>query len=217
MNHLFPDPGPQRLPPDPLESRDLVLPPVHPLLLNPPRRIFISGTTHSGKTTLVEALHRHTGVRGVPEPARSVQRRLERGEGSSRATVTGSGGENRFSEIVLKRRLELEAKLRPERSYFLDRGLLDNLAYYRVGGACTKAFDSLRLPGRYDLVFILEIVPGIQADGFLNSFDVQAQQRIQDEIRHAYLEHRYQPITLPLCPVHERVERVVQEVERHWL
>jgi predicted ATPase len=156
-------------------------------------------------------------VRGVPEPARSVQRRLERGEGSSRATVTGSGGENRFSEIVLKRRLELEATLRPERSYFLDRGLLDNLAYYRVGGACTKVFDSLRLPGRYDLVFILEIVPGIQADGFLNSFDVQAQQRIQDEILSAYLEHGYHPIILPLCPVPERVEQVVKEVERRWL
>lgn len=199
------------------EANPLVLPPAHPLLLNPPRRIVISGTTHSGKTTLVEALHRHTGVRGVPEPARSVQRRLERGEGGSRAQVTESGGENRFSELVLDRRLELEAKLRPERSYFLDRGLLDNLAYYRVGGACTKAFDSLRLSGRYDLVFILEIVPGIQADGFLNSFDVQAQQHIQDEIRRAYLQHGYQPISLPLCPVHERVERVVQEVERRWL
>lgn len=216
MNHLSPEPGPQRLPPDPLESKGLVLPPVHPLLLNPPRRIVISGTTHSGKTTLVEALHRYTGVRGVPEPARSVQRRLERGEGSSRAEVTGSGGENRFSELVLERRLELEAKLRPERSYFLDRGLLDNLAYYRVGGACTRAFDTLPLLGRYDMVFILDIVPGIRADGFLNPFDVREQEHIQREIRNAYAQHGYEPINVPLCPVHERVRQVVREVEGRW-
>lgn len=194
------DAGPMKLP----EVPDLTL------NLNPPRKMIITGGPWSGKTTTVKALFVATGIRGVPEPAALLIRSAKRASDVTADQIrSGEGGkEIDFTEKVLQRRLASEQKLRPDTSYFLDRGLLDSKPYLIIDEAPLDVFEQLSLRARYDLVFFLDPLPGIAAGGTRNDYDVRNQAQLARLTYETYCDFGYDVVQVPVMSIADRVRAI---------
>ena len=87
--------------------------------------IIITGSTSSGKSTLIEELAKQ-GHKTVPEMARVViDEKIAQGESINEIR----SDEGLFQKEVFERKLKLEKKLPREERLFFDRGIPDSLAY----------------------------------------------------------------------------------------
>ena len=96
---------------------------------------------------------------------------------------------------------------------FLDRGLLDTIAYsiHYLG----KSFDDFNshVHGRYASVFILERLPFVD-DGLRIESGEEEAQKLHDRLMECYVSHGYTPIIVPVMPVKERVEFILKNIKK---
>ena len=181
-------------------------------------RVVVTGGPGSGKTTLVEALAAR-GYATVPEAGIQVIEELNRELGLEGQKAWRHARRSAFQVRVARRQAELEDAVPPDAGVvFLDRGLLDGLAYCRhFGEAVPPEVERLARGRRYDRVLLLDTLP---AEAFAGrgrtgrTSDRDASLAIAAAIEAVYRERGYRVTRLPVRPVGERLELAVEAVLR---
>ncbi len=171
------------------------------------KKIVLTGGPCSGKTTTIQKLNK-LGFLVINEIATEVI--LER------QNIPLS------KEEFLKRQdLIFERQLFKEKEYqkgnnsilFLDRGLIDGLAYtiFYAGEEAIKKYDFDFNKKRYDLIFSLEQLP-FAKEGFRIEDSEEEARRIHRDILNLYEKYGYELIFVPKMTVEERVGFILDKV-----
>ena len=137
----------------------------------------ITGAPCSGKTTTIEALERlnYTVSHGV-----------------TRSYITLQHHNNHpndplyFQQQIFKLRRERETYLDPSKLIFLDRGLPDCMAYYKIRKFNHRTVTNIAKIKRYRYVFLLDRFP-LEDDGIRFEDDARAGM-LETLIEQSYLE-----------------------------
>ncbi|MCK4730183.1 MAG: ATP-binding protein [Candidatus Aenigmarchaeota archaeon] len=116
----------------------------------------ISGGPGCGKTTIVEELERRNYYI-IPEPARQIIDREEKIGGNLLPWDDRRG----FQKAVIELQKEQEYNLPSTGTIFLDRSMLDNLAYLRLDGIepSEELYGMFNKFNNYSTVFLPEPLP----------------------------------------------------------
>ncbi|MBI4016731.1 MAG: ATP-binding protein [Candidatus Aenigmarchaeota archaeon] len=163
----------------------------------------ITGGPGVGKTTTLNELEK-LGYSTLPEVARQIiAEQMPNG-------VLPWTNLFAFQKLVVTRQLDLESKV--EGVTFLDRGLLDGLAYCWAGGidvplqlshACRNA--------EYAGVFLLDRLPAYCTDAQRKE-SVEEAEKIHNALAEAYITHSYTPIRVPVLPPEERAKYILERI-----
>jgi predicted ATPase len=176
-----------------------------PSVVEPRRWYVVTGAPSSGKTTLLKALEGR-GARTVPEAARVyIDEELARGR-----TLEGiRSNELAFQREVLRRKVRIESALPPEDVLFLDRGLHDSVAFYRIRGFAEDELSRLRrLPVRYVRAFLMELGQ-FEADYARSESPAEARE-LEALLEAAYAEAGIEVVRVPWMSVDERLAVMAQ-------
>ncbi len=165
------------------------------------RKIVLTGGPCCGKTTTLDAL-RKKGHKVLPETAREVIQ-----EGIYHPSLSVED----FQNEILRRQVEREQEL--EGLNFLDRGALDGIAYSLIFlGRVPEFFKDHNFMGRYGRVFVLDrfslVNDGVRVEGNDEEAGI-----VHDRIHRVYFEHGYNPIRVPIMPVEERVDFILNHIQ----
>ncbi len=169
------------------------------------KKYVLTGGPGVGKTTLVEIL-KGRGYYVVPEAARVVMEE-EKKKGSNALPWFDL---SKFQELVAGRQLAEEAKASGD-IVFLDRGLVDGIAYCDEGNIEAPAEALANARNRYDKIFMLEKLPSYENDSERwESGDFQ--NAIHERIMAAYLKFGYEPVTVPVLPLEKRADFIIESL-----
>ena len=163
------------------------------------KKIVLTGTSCSGKTTLISELSKNYLV--ISETSRELMSKHP--ELANTAELQGR---------ILEKQLQKEESISGgiDELVFFDRGIVDIHVYSKFFlGYSPKYFDNLDLRNRYDLVFLLETIPPnmrtrLRGDGENNDLDA-------DFIRE-YRQLGYNPIRVPVMGLNERIEFILKSI-----
>ncbi|HEV7454361.1 MAG TPA: ATP-binding protein [Candidatus Saccharimonadales bacterium] len=169
----------------------------------------ITGGPASGKTTLLAELHKK-GHQIIPEAARWV---VDRGMAKGLSVTEIRQDEARFQDVVLRRKLAVEARLDPAKRFFFDRGMHDTLAYlqaydYELSRQTLQALKQ----SRYAKVFLLEPLPVFVKDYSRVESD-EFPERIYHLLYEAYASYGMEPVLVPDLGIKKRVQFVLQNLD----
>ena len=173
-------------------------------------RAALIGGPCTGKSTLCDEL----AVRGyeiVPEGARQIilEQQVIEAHTPSVAKLPWTNFAA-FEELVLERQLLLEDRVKTDNA-FLDRGILDVIAYCKMGNVTIPAsLSRLQTRNRYTHIFLLEQVP-YRNDAQRTETPEQAA-LVHTAIANVYREFGYNLIHLPVMSVQQRADKILQHV-----
>lgn len=167
-------------------------------------KVVITGAPCSGKSTLIAELER-MGFSVVKEIARTV---LEK----NGKPLTLEDKKKMQIEIA-RRQIYLESRAAYSDVLFLDRGLIDVLAYCSVLlGYVPQEILEMENKNTYDAVFVIERFSFLHDGLRIEKSDSEAE-IMHEEIVKAYDERGYSMIFVPCMPLNERVEFVLGHVK----
>ena len=164
----------------------------------------ITGSVCSGKTTLIDQLAT-MGFRTVPEVGRQYfERELAQGRtiDEIRANMTS------VTQGLLDMMRRVEDGLQANDVLFLDRGLPDGLAFFRVYGLNPNDILPDCFCHRYASVFLLDRLP-VEQDGVRAEDDANAA-LLEKWLAHDYCALGYQVVRVPVMPPEDRLELVLE-------
>jgi predicted ATPase len=169
----------------------------------------LTGAPCSGKTTTILELA-NKGYQVVPEIARLyVDAELAKGRTLPDIAINT----RQFEEIVTHLKVENEQQLDPKATVFLDRGMHDTLAYYKLyGWPVSDVIQSSCHAARYAKIFLLEMLP-YQMDYARTESETDAR-KLQELFRLVYREAGYDVISVPVASVDERVAFILDHLNR---
>jgi predicted ATPase len=168
----------------------------------------ITAGPSSGKTSTINEISAR-GYKTLPESARLfINQKISEGEDPEEIREKYDFQDNL---IRIDRNIE-ENNLRSE-SVFMDRSLADNIAYIRHKND-VENFDMEDLKeecrNKYDNVFLLERL-NFEED-VARSEDEKEAQKLHSEIRQAYLDLGYKVQEIPVVPVNQRVDMILDKI-----
>ena len=166
----------------------------------------ITGAPCSGKTTVIENLAR-CGFRVKHEVARSyIDRRLSQGETLAQIKSDPLA----FERHILLAKLEIERQLPPSEIIFLDRAVPDSIAYFELEGLPLAEPQVLSHRLRYERIFLFEHL-GFEKDRV--RWEDRSQAAVLESLlEQAYTDLAYDIIHVPVLPVQERTDFVLQHL-----
>ncbi|MDP2206918.1 MAG: ATP-binding protein [Alphaproteobacteria bacterium] len=167
--------------------------------------VVITGAPSSGKTSVIEDL-RARGYAVQGEVARELIEECLR-RGLSVEDVRRDGGKQ-LQQDILRIKSKREAALDPAECVFMDRGMPDSMAYFRLAGLDVAMAAQACMMFRYAAVFIFDRLPLVK-DG-IRAEDEAAAQKIDDMLRADYQSLGYDPIAVPVMPVTQRSDFILQ-------
>lgn len=167
---------------------------------NKTRWCVITGGPSSGKTTLINSLSQ-MGYKTAPEVARQIIEQ-EILEGKTLEQIRGHEGE--FQEKVFKKVLEREHDLSPQEVVFLDRSLLDCLAYSLFNNINPTELQKVIKKYKYSKVFFLERVFWEKDHTRTENEEIACQ--IDNLLKKVYQEEGYELIIVPPISIEERIK-----------
>jgi predicted ATPase len=172
--------------------------------MRPTRWTVITGAPCSGKTAVIRRLEEQ-GFRVVHEVARAIIDR-EMARGLSLAQVKSDP--DRFERGILERKVAIESGLPEEEEIFFDRGIPDSIAYFQIEGLDTAAPAAASRIRRYRRVWFFDRLV-CEPDRVRTEKDDVAQ-RIEGLLLDAYRRLDYRVTRSPICPVDQRVDRILK-------
>lgn len=173
-------------------------------------KVVITGTTSSGKSTLVKELQ-NLGYPIITESARDILGERSHIPLTREEKITR---EYLIANEHLKRERGFEIANPEAEILFLDRGIHDVAAYCRsVLGYTPEDIERNVRNARYDLVFLLERVP-FQQDNIRTERTEEERTQIEDSLRNTYIQYGYKPIYVPKMEVQQRVEFVLERTNK---
>jgi len=174
-----------------------------PRMETPPWYVLTGGPC-TGKTTTILEFERR-GYSVLPEPARMVIAE-ELAAGKTIQEITADAAS--LERAIVTRHIELESNEPKNQTLFLDRGIPDNIAYYRkaelpIDEYFQHAIDSVR----YRKIFLLDMID-YSNDAERYESPEEARQ-LHEGIRQAYEELGYEIVRVPVMPVSERVDFIL--------
>lgn len=169
----------------------------------------IVGRSSSGKTTLINELNKR-GYKTIEEIARRVL--IERKD-----NLVDEEEQLIRQKIIYSRQLNLENS--SSDLVYLDRGLIDVLAYTRYFQVNNSFIDESLLFNRYPLVLELEKRPFVP-DGVRIEKNEEEVDKIYSLVRKTYLEFGYFPILVPnFCEnpyenASKRIDFILKELKK---
>ncbi len=170
----------------------------------------ITGGPSSGKTTLLAELER-LGHMTVPEAARTYIDQ-EMAKGFSVEQIRKD--EKKFQEEVARLKIEIESLHAKDILTFFDRGMHDSLAYmqhyaYEIEDWIETALKA----ARYRKVFLLDPLPVFEKD-YARTEDEGFAEKITGLLHSAYDSAGMAPIKVPVLPVNERAEFILNNIKQ---
>lgn len=169
--------------------------------------VVIDGAPSSGKTTVIQALHRR-GYRIVPEIGRAyIELELARG----RMLGDIRGNEERFQRALIALYVEQLRRLDAAQSAILDGGFPHAQAYIELN-ATPNMPDILALcrPFLFKKVFLCDPLP-FEAD-HVRTEDAAKAAFLDRRIEGVYRELGYEPLRIPAMPIEERAAYVLENL-----
>jgi len=165
-------------------------------------RYVITGGPSSGKTTLIEEF-RSRGHKVLEEIARIVISKRQ-------------GYEATNEEWDIRQRMILERQLKQEKTLgdeltFLDRGIIDNYAYFMLRN--NKIPEDTSFPKcDYSQIFVLDRLPLVY-DGLRTETEEEAE-RVHRMLINAYKKFGYAPVHVPVMSVDRRVDFILKNIQK---
>ncbi|MBU0466094.1 MAG: ATP-binding protein [Nanoarchaeota archaeon] len=165
-------------------------------------RVVISGGPCSGKSTLIRELG-NKGYAVMKEVARKV---LDT-KGTREVSVD-------LQMEIASRQIECENELNDGEITFLDRGLVDVMVYsnHFLGGL-PNVLEGFQFRNRYDVVFIPDRLP-FEDDGLRIESGEEHAQALHDEVWKAYEDCGYDVERVPVMPLEERVDYIIDHLKK---
>ena len=178
-------------------------------------KIVLTGGPHSGKTILIEYF-RNKGYSVVSEVAMEILNR-KKGQLGEKYSEWLSNNVLEFQEENVKKQLEAESILDKNNLYFLDRGLLDPLAYSKAKNLnISHIIENTRLLalGRYKNIFLLDQIKPFdrREESGRYSFNEEFSLKLERELQRIYLNSGYNPIRVKQMSLEERANLILQNI-----
>lgn len=171
------------------------------------KKYVLTGGPCTGKTTTLNALMQK-GFKIIPEIPRIIieQQQMINGE------ILPWKNISLFQVEVLKKQIELESEIQAGTIAFLDRGVVDALAYCRFYGIDAPAglIEAAR-DNRYNGVFFLDMLPNYEVDS-VRKEDLESARKIHQTIREIYSEFDYEVVEIPPLSVAERINLILSKI-----
>jgi predicted ATPase len=166
----------------------------------------ITAGPSAGKSSTIRELSAR-GYRTLPEAARIL---------FDQAISEGVSPEEKrkqsdFHEQVEAIDAQIESRIPDNEVVFLDRSIVDNLAYRKRFGSDNRPEIAEAAHDRYDNIFILERIDF--QDDEVRVEDEDEAQKTHEAIVSAYRALGYETIEVPLMPVDERADFIESEIE----
>jgi predicted ATPase len=167
----------------------------------------ITGGPCTGKTTMIEAL-KEQGYKTIQESATEIIKE-EQANG-----VKAPQAEESFNSKVVGRQVKEEVEVGKEKEVFLDRSMIDPVAYCRFYGfdVPQDVMDKIKQSHNYKVVFLLDFISENQHKNGIRIESQQEAENIHKKIKKTYESFGYMLITVPLLPVKERTEFILNKV-----
>lgn len=154
-------------------------------------KIVITGGPCSGKSTLVGELAGR-GHAVVYEVAAEVFRGRRVKDHTQLSADEMLSVQREIAEMQMQR----EASIRRDEEFFLDRSMIDNLAYHKIRGLpIDPRYKAFVLANKYDAVFFLQMIQPYEKDG-VRVEDEQTAMRLGEAVYRMYIDFDYEPIRL---------------------
>ncbi|MFQ6009586.1 MAG: AAA family ATPase [Candidatus Aenigmatarchaeota archaeon] len=169
----------------------------------------ITGGPGTGKSTTIRLLE-EMGYQIVHEAAMEVIEYEQRNGGEDLPWKN----RKRFQQKVMELQKRMENELDPEKQAFLDRGMPDGLAYYRLDGVETpEEFQKELGKNGYRKIFLLDRLPRYEKDT-ARTEDKETARKIHSLIEEVYRELGYEIEKVPVLPPEERARYIVERTKR---
>jgi len=155
---------------------------------NEPIKYVLTGGPCTGKTTTINHL-KNMGYQTIQEAASIL-----------------------IAEEILQKQIEFENKINPEKIAFVDRSIIDTIAYCKIfNSKPPESFIDLAKTHTYTNVFILD---------FLNTYvtnnirleNKRIAKKIHNTLINTYQEFGYNPIFIPALELSDRVNFILSKV-----
>ena len=173
-----------------------------------PIKYLLAGGINSGKTTTLKILG-NKGYNIIPEAAELL----------IKEKIVKNGKhpdiENKyeFVEKVLEKRIELESQIKGDQIYFIDRGIPDGLAYYKLYKIpITKTYLAAIEKYRYDKVFFFDLLENYKPDNIIRIQETKERKTVHNLLETIYKELGYELISVPVMPIRKRVELIIKNI-----
>jgi predicted ATPase len=174
----------------------------------------ITGGPSSGKTTTINELKKRDFI-VVEESARDIiEADKKQGKNIERTSENMDNRQTRILNLQLKRESIVEEKAEEfgYESIFLDRSVVDGIAYYHlVGLPPSKRLleDSRKEKTNYCVIFFLEMLPYVKDD---IREDEKTAEKIAQLLYETYEKLGYKIIKVPVMPLQERVKFILKHI-----
>ncbi|MEN9560775.1 MAG: hypothetical protein RIQ56_48 [Candidatus Parcubacteria bacterium] len=164
----------------------------------------ISGGPCAGKTTTIIELEKR-GHPVILEPARVV---IERGLALGKTLDEVRSPVEKFLEDVVEEAIAQERVAHKHVTQFLDRSVVDSVAYYRLCNVpVTKLLEDAAKGARYKKLFLLDLVD-FKNDEARNETPEVAR-HIHELIEQAYRDFAFEIVKVPVLSVEARADMIL--------
>ena len=174
-------------------------------MINNIQKFVLTGGPYAGKTTLLNLLAKK-GFQTVQEAAVIlIKEFLKEGKSPWKDVAP-------FQERLLKMQLDFETKLEKTKISFIDRGIIDGLAYckyYKIKPPKDLLFHIKN--NRYSGIFLLDFLPGYKNNNVRKEPFSQALE-IQKLLKSTYEDFGYNVIQVPAMQLNERADFICNNI-----
>lgn len=170
--------------------------------------IAITGAPSSGKTSVIDVLAAQ-GYAVQPEVARDLIEKMLKA-GLTLAQIRETARVAQLQRDILAAKMAWEETQDPQATVFMDRGVPDSMAYFRLAGLDPEIPRRAALRYRYRAVFIFDPLPVVH-DGVRNEDEATAAS-LGRMFHDDYVALGYSPVIVPVLPIAARADFILRHL-----